>query len=413
MHKLSSLEFYLLAALALVLPLFEVPKTLLCLIFFITWLVRALTGAGWSGKWRPWDTVFGGMIGVAFITAWAAVPLPQQWGEALDVMRWVLPGWLLSRSVLSSRQVGLLLTSILLGTLLAGVHGMWIWWVDPARSTLQLNSVGHVNHSAIYLTMVALAAVGGLLAKWPNRLREGSRTCWLLALAAGALALLVLIGDSRGALLAFLMGIFILSIGSYKHSGIHPMKPIMALLVSMGAVLFMHPSIVVKTVALSQSGNPQSYRIELARVAIEAWRMHPLTGVGPANFDQVTQREVDAWVRQRGEVFTPSHYLFMGHAHSLYFNTLAERGVLGIVALLLLLSTWVHALLRRPTVGQSDEWIRWSGAVAAGTVVLVAGMFNTTLHHEHGLLAMLLLGPWIGPRATENTNPAKVISASP
>lgn len=402
MHKLSSLEFYLLAALAFVLPLVEVPKTLLFLLFVITWLVRVITGEGWGGKWRIWDAVFGGMIGAAFITAWAAAPLPQQWGEAFDVTRWALPGWLLSRSALSSRQAGLLLASILLGTLLAGMHGMWVWWVDPARSTLQLKSVGHVNHSAIYLAMAALAAVGGLLARWPNRLRDGSRICWLLALAAGALVLLVLIGDSRGALLALLAGVLVLGVGSHRHSGIHPGKPIMVLLVLLGLALFMHPSIVVKTVALSQSGNPQSYRLELARVAIEAWRAHPITGVGPANFGQVTQPVVEAWVQQRGEVFTPSRYLFMNHSHSLYFNTLAERGTLGILALLFLLVTWTRMLLRRPAAGQTDEWIRWSGAVAAGTVVVVAGLFNTTLHHEHGLLAMLLLGPWIGPRPAAN-----------
>lgn len=412
MHKLSSLEFYLLAALALVLPLFEVPKTLLCLFFFITWLVRALTGAGWGGQWRIWDTVFGGMIGVAFITVWAATPLPQQWREAVDVTRWVLLGWLLSRSVLSPQQVHRLLAGILTGTLLAGAYGMWVWWVDPARSTLQLNSVGHVNHSAIYLAITALAAIGGLLAWWPNRRQSGARTaCWLLALAAGALALLVLIGDSRGAMLAFLAGILVLAVGARRHSGIHPVKPIMILLLFLGAVLFMHPSIVQKTIVLSQSGNPQSYRTELARVAIEAWRMHPITGVGPANFGQVTQPVVEAWVRQRGEVFTPSRYLFMAHAHSLYFNTLAERGALGVIVLLLLLAIWVRALLRRPAPGQTDEWVRWSGAVAAGTVVVVAGLFNTTLHHEHGLLAMLLLGPWIGPRATGDADLAKAPSA--
>lgn len=409
MHKLSSLEFYLLAALAFVLPLWEVPKTLFFLFFVITWLARAFAGAGWSGKWKIWDTVFCGLIGVAFITAWAAAPLPQQWGEALDVTRWVLLGWLLSRSVLLPRQVGLLLTSILIGTLLAGIHGMWVWWTDPARSTLQLNSVGHVNHSAIYLAIAALAAIGGLLARWPDRFRDGPRTCWLLALAAGVLVFLVLIGDSRAALLALLAGVLVLAVGSRRHSGIHPVKPLMVLLVSLGLVLFMHPSIVVKTVALSQSGNPQSYRLELARVAIEAWRAHPITGVGPANFGQVTQPVVEAWVQQRGEVFTPSRYLFLNHSHSLYFNTLAERGALGIAALLLLLLAWARALFRRPAVGQTDEWIRWSGAVAAGTVVVVAGIFNTTLHHEHGLLAMLLLGLWLGPRAPGDWVKAPVV----
>jgi len=214
-------------------------------------------------------------------------------------------------------------------------------------------------------------------------------------------------------LIALLLGVFFLGVGSRHHSAIHPLKLMMILLMSLVVAVISRPSIVQKTIFLTQNGYIQSKRPELARVAIETWRQHPFFGVGPANFGRVTETDVKTWVELRGDQFSASNYVFMNHAHSLYFNTLAERGTLGIGALLFLLIAWVQSLSRRPGRGQTKEWVRWSMAVAAGTVVVVAGIFNTTLHHEHGLLAMLLLGPWIGPRdvAYETKAPQALPSA--
>jgi hypothetical protein len=41
----------------------------------------------------------------------------------------------------------------------------------------------------------------------------------------------------------------------------------------------------------------------------------------------------------------------------------------------------------------------WGGAAAALITTAAIGIVNTTLHHEHGLLAMLLLGAWLGSTA--------------
>jgi len=37
----------------------------------------------------------------------------------------------------------------------------------------------------------------------------------------------------------------------------------------------------------------------------------------------------------------------------------------------------------------------WGSAAAAFMVTAAAGLVNTTLHHEHGILAALLLGLWL------------------
>jgi hypothetical protein len=37
----------------------------------------------------------------------------------------------------------------------------------------------------------------------------------------------------------------------------------------------------------------------------------------------------------------------------------------------------------------------WGAAASAWLVTVGAGAVNTTLHHEHGILAALLLGGWL------------------
>ena len=65
---------------------------------------------------------------------------------------------------------------------------------------------------------------------------------------------------------------------------------------------------------------------------------------------------------------------------------------LAIVAVVL--GAWAFCLVRRrPRANDSDDdWLAWGGAAAAWTVTVGAGTVNTTLHHEHALLAVLLLG---------------------
>ena len=53
----------------------------------------------------------------------------------------------------------------------------------------------------------------------------------------------------------------------------------------------------------------------------------------------------------------------------------------------------------RPRPADDDlDWILWGGAASAWFVTAAAGTVNTTLHHEHGILAVLLLGLWLSRR---------------
>jgi O-antigen ligase len=89
------------------------------------------------------------------------------------------------------------------------------------------------------------------------------------------------------------------------------------------------------------------------------------------------------------------------HAHSLYMTALAERGLIGLGVLMVVLLASGYALLRGVPHAQAPprDWALFGAALAGWLVTVVVGFVNTTLHHEHGILSVLLFGLWVSHRA--------------
>jgi O-antigen ligase len=155
--------------------------------------------------------------------------------------------------------------------------------------------------------------------------------------------------------------------------------------------------VVRKQAANAAAENILSYRDGIWRMALAAWEKYPWFGVGKDNYILVTHERLRAWRAEEGKDYDESRYFRQPHAHSLYMNTLAERGIVGLVPVAGLLLAWLAALLRyRPRPADRDfDWLAWGGAASAWIVTAGVGAVNTTFHHEHGLLAVLLLGLWL------------------
>lgn len=394
-HLLGHHELLALAGLLFVLPLLEAPKNLLWLVFVTLWLGRAaFTNAGFGGHWQPGrDLPFALLLTAAILACLLSSPFPQNWGEVGDVLRYTLFGWLLARSRMTDKQLITTLAALLAGTLAAAALGWWQWQISGDKSLFELHSVGHTNHSAIYLVIVALGTLGALLSLW-SRLAKGWRAALLLAWLGQTW--LIVTGESRGALLAYAVGLVVLIFAMVPPRRRIPLLGYIAL--SLAAMLAWNPYLITKTGGQLQ-GNAlptvSSYRVELARTALEAVRQHPLSGVGAGNFRLATAKQIGTWLDARNEIYRPDRYFHSSHAHNLYFNTLAERGLLGSAALLFLALVWLRRLMCRPNCAAHDKLrapLVWVIGMSGFTGVFVAGLFNTSLHHEHGLLAMFALG---------------------
>lgn len=398
-RSLSQPEFVLLCLFAIALPLVEAPKNVFWALFLLVWLASSIRQNNFGQLVGAWDLVFAGLI-VAPVISIAATAYTPQWKEVGDICGYVSLAWILARSRLEMRQLYILLTCLVGASFVGVLHGYWVLVTDAKRIWLQLNSVGHVNHSALYGAGVAVmaAALAAVIC------RVCSMRWKVLSLFSAVSMLGVMIAfASRGALVAYLFGLLLvlLTLSGLRLRHLLALGGL-ALVLAVGVQWLTqeltgaknNQTLIQKTIDGVASGKISSYRIEAFNTAFEMLRAYPLTGTGAANFSAVSPEQLQGWVEARGEVFERNDYLFSSHAHGLYANTLGERGLLGIVALGALLIGWSVALWhRRPKLEASTlARLSWGAGVAGWSVVFIGGLFNTTLHHEHGMLGMVCLG---------------------
>jgi O-antigen ligase len=393
-RPLGRAEFVLLCLFSIALPLVEAPKNIFWGLFFLLWLGRSAWKRDWGSLSLGWDGLFAALLIVPFIGVLASSPYPHKWHELGDIVGYLSLGWMLARSRLTTRQISILFVCLIVATLAGVAQGYWMMHIDPNRVWLQLNSVGHVNHSALYGMGIGSLAVVQACTEWFSS-GAHSKPGRILAVLSALIMLSVMVSfGSRGALAAYILAIVVFLI-VFAHTRKVRLWPValVGLIVAAGT-LALDPKQIEKTEMNIKANSITSERAEGAHTAVEVWRHRRLTGVGPANFSAVSPQQVEAWVTERGEPYSRDYYLFSSHAHNVFFNTLAERGLIGIAALLTLCFAWLAALLcRRPAADAgTKEWLSWGAGLTGWVIVFGGGMFNTTLHHEHGMLAMMCLG---------------------
>jgi hypothetical protein len=142
-----------------------------------------------------------------------------------------------------------------------------------------------------------------------------------------------------------------------------------------------------------------SGRYQYWSAALDAFSTSPVKGIGAGGYE--------AWWHQHGSLPRP-----IRDAHSLFFETLGELGIVGLAILLAFFGLVAVAGARART--------RFGGAeVGAALAVLVAGVFSAAIDWTWELpacfglvvvVAGLLTGPAVQPAAT---SPSEAISGSP
>lgn len=391
-------EAMTLAALMFFLPLLEAPKNLAWLAFVLIWVANRIRARDVGGRWDVWDTLILAWIASAYVVAAFAGLHRSEWGGANDVLRYGLVLWLIKRSGYGRAEFRLIVGTLLASALVGFAHGYWVLFVSEmrlARDALQLNSVGHVNHSAIYLAIILGMTLSAVMAYW----RAWSRIGRILGLAAIAvMAASVIISASRAA-----VGIAAILVLLLAAAWLPRMKAALAavLLVTaiVGALAWVAKIEVVTKQEFLQAGRSGvlNNRSAIWDSAVAAWERFPMFGVGMDNFNLITVDRVREWRAQAGKPYDESSYFHGSHGHSLLFNTLAERGIVGLAALAAVLLAWIGTLVRhRPRAQDEDlKWALWGGALSAWVVSVGTGLVNTSLHHEHAILSVTLLGLWL------------------
>ncbi|MEO8143898.1 MAG: O-antigen ligase family protein [Betaproteobacteria bacterium] len=398
-------ETGLLVAFCVFLPLLEMPKNLTWLGFVGAWLLNRTRAHDFGGRWDYWDSLFALWIASGYLVAAFSGLQGTELGGAHELARYALLGWLVKRGGYSAAEIRWLLAALVVSTIAGLAHGYWRLWSGAGKSgTLQLHSVGHVNHTAIYLAIVFGVCASWLFAYW----RAWSTGRRAMALAVCALLLVSLVVTaSRGAIGAGLLMLLLIAAAWWPRSK----APLVASLAAVALVAALAVSLNVEAVrkqeANAEAQNVLAYRDGIWRVALAAWERYPWFGVGMDNYSRISLDMVRGWRAEAGKDYDEARFVLSPHAHNLFVNALAERGTAGFAALSAVLLAWLVALIRRrpPAAGSDLEWLTWGGAAGAWIVTCGVGMVNTTLHHEHGLLAALLLGLWLSTLHPRRASP--------
>jgi len=150
MTKSSQIDFrfLFLAAMLIFLPGVEALKNIFAFLFVISCILIAKKNNDWGGRWQVIDSIFLMWILADIIVSANAIITHQLPGGGFrDIIRFVLIGWALSRTNFSKKVFLNLALASIVGTIFTLAYSYY----STGGILKELHSVGHINHTAIFL----------------------------------------------------------------------------------------------------------------------------------------------------------------------------------------------------------------------------------------------------------------------
>jgi O-antigen ligase len=397
---LPSVDLMMLSLMVVSLPSLEAPKNIFLVGYLltrsITEYIQLKQGVSY---WGGWDNLFLSVVFTAFLsTLFAGFSGLEEWKGYKVLLTAILTGWFLSRAHYTKNQYQMIFKLIILATIPPLAWGLYEYLVIHSRGSLEVHSVGHVNHSAIYLVMIFGGSLAWFISKF-NVKEKGIALNWhtlFLGLLSFVFFISLIIGQSRGAFgVANILGVVLFLLLAKKKR----MKVIgiMAILFTLLLSVLLNADIVQKQITNQENHNVLAYRDRVWNVSLEASRFHPILGIGMSNWHFISIDQLKESVEARGKTFNPDQYAFPGHSHNFYLTALVERGIVGLFVTFLFMFAWIRQLIKTYDWAKksNEATFLWGGSLSAWIATYGIGFVNTTFHHEHAILACLFLGIYL------------------
>lgn len=379
-------KFIFLVLMLAVLPSLEVPKNLFALLFVLSWFIIAKKGRDWGGKWQTIDTIFLFWILADIVVGINAILIHDQPANgSKDIIKFVLVGWAVSRSRFTVEQMLRLCLVVIFFTIPPLVYS----YLDCNGGTcVELNSVGHVNHTAIYLLIAYTIALSLLVF---NLKHTESFLRIALLIVSIVLAYAVIDTHSRaasGMLVMITLSSMVYAIYVYRKWYVAAISAALIALASV-ALVYNPPAVVQKFISGSSLVG-ESPRQRIRNFAYYVFKIDPVLGTGMGNFPNFDHDDIRGLVIKDEGVYNEKEFMPYAHPHNVYLTYLSGGGVI-------LFSIFMWFWLKVASmIYQARNWIneRWLVFGSAGVIatVLGAGWVNTTLAHEHALITMFFIG---------------------
>lgn len=366
-----------------------------CLV--LAWGGRAITEGRFNSGYLPWLgplLLYGAVLGLSLTQATDFA------GSFKELLKWaeLLFAYVVGMSVIGSRKD---LRRLLIATFAAVVaealvgFGQTVLHAGPssfARGGF-LRAAGtfeQPNPFAGYLNMCLPMAVTLLAYRAFPR-----RPMWLVVAICGGG---VLISESRGGLLASIGALLVISVVALPRSrALIGLGGIVLLGVLAGGAIGLVPSQVTEPLA-AQFGvanidvaNPSpanwavAERLAHVQAGLSMWADHPVLGVGIGNYPKQYPHYK---VITTGDIWGNA----LGHAHNYYINIGAEAGIIGLVALVILLAGGVVICARAYSRATAPlERAVALGGLGVMVTIVIHNMFDDIFVHGMEVQMALVL----------------------
>lgn len=364
--NLEKNKIYLLSILAASLPFSESIKEIAIFLTSIILLMQIIRREG-SLKWDFFHYGLTLLILAAFLTTLQA-EFPRRSLDGLNDILFFAAPFFVAQSIQDGRNIRIIIWILGLATALAAL--IYMGKAIHLSRPLEIPSLGNQNYTAMFL-IITISSLISLLcfSKKESLTDKVFLTITLLVLIVAAVMTVM-----RTSFLA--LGVFLLILfWQFKDNK------------WMRLFFFSLCSFTLLTVLLIESMRAKILitssfyaRLELWKYAFHLFRENLLLGVGLNNFKFTFPADslIDAGVTYFD-------------AHSLYFQTISQMGLLGMTALFLLIYGFFRRWFRLNSFSPHILILKYS-ALGAFCVIFIGGIFDTTLHHNQAIAFSLLTG---------------------
>ncbi|WP_187647933.1 O-antigen ligase family protein [Nitrosophilus labii] len=284
----------------------------------------------------------------------------------LDIFRILLIFIILRNTPLTKNNIKYyIIFPLLLSFIIASFWGFYDKFV--LNQYMNIHSVGHVNHSAIYIIFMFSLSLVFFLKINDIRLKVLFFFSTFIAIFG------ILNTGSRAAIFTFPIIYFLYLIIDKKMNLKNILFFIFLSLILLAIFYFLLQD--SRLFMKIQQGLWPSYRDVLFKTAILKWLDGDLLfGIGPGNFININIHDY----------FPYSPFERNSHAHNTFTNFLVERGVLALISYLIFCFTIFYKFIKHKNLD----------IVQVSILIWVANMIislaNTTFHHENAMLLSLI-----------------------
>lgn len=387
MNQIKEIDYKFLFMLSMLvfLPGIEALKNIFAFLFVISWIFASKKNKYWGGDWRIIDSIFAFWIFADIVISVNAVITHEFSGSGFrDIIRFVLIAWVLSRIDFSKSQIVKLTIFALVGTLLTLAYSYYSY----NGSIRELHSVGHINHTAIFLLLAYTISFNLLLFEY-HKLNIYQNS--FLAIASIILFFTTVDTESRATMGLIIFVTFI----SFLYFVIRKRNSSIIILFflvvsSIGVFFSQNPPYALERLMRGEHILHDDSRQKIRTFSYYAFKENPLLGIGFGNYGKLKLEDIkDSVIKEKG-IFDPSLFLIGPHTHNVYFNYLVSGGIL-IFSIFMWFWFYIIWIITRLFLSKDDGWIVICG-LNVMFINLGIGWVNTSFHHEHALLSMFVLG---------------------